>query len=76
VSELKDLVRSAGLKPQDVVRTNEPAYKQFVAGKNLNDKELFEALAAHPELLQRPLVVRNGKAVLARPVGNLSKLGI
>jgi arsenate reductase (glutaredoxin) len=76
VSELKDLLRSAGLKPQDVVRTNEPAYKQFVAGKNLNDKELFEALAAHPELLQRPLVVRNGKAVLARPVGNLSKLGI
>lgn len=75
-AELQDLLRRAGLTPQQVTRTNEPAYSQLVAGKNLNDDELLRILAAHPELVQRPIVVRGEKVVLARPVENLSKLGI
>lgn len=74
--ELKALLRRAGLRPNDVLRTKEDAYREFVAGKNLSDGELLKIMAAHPELIQRPIVVRGDKAVLARPVGNLSKLGI
>ena len=74
--ELKALLRRAGLKPNDVLRTKEPAYREFVAGKNLNDEELLQAMADHPDLLQRPIVVRGDKAVLARPIENLAKLGI
>ena len=76
VSELKSLLRQAGLRPQDVLRTKEAAYKQFVADKNLSDADLLQIMAAHPELIQRPIVVRDGRAVLARPVENLEKLGI
>jgi len=75
-AELKILLRQAGLRAEEVVRTKEPAYKQHVAGKSLSDDELLQVIAAHPELLQRPIVVRKGKAVLARPVENLSNLGI
>lgn len=75
-AELKKLLRSAGLTPHDVLRTKEPAYRELVAGKNLSDEELFEVMAAHPALLQRPIVARDDKAVLARPVENLAKLGI
>ncbi len=74
--DLKRLLRRAGLGPNDVLRAKEAAYREFVAGKNLSDDELLKIMAAHPELLQRPIVVRGEKAVLARPVGNLSKLGI
>ena len=76
--ELKKLVHRAGLSPLDVLRTKEPAYREFVADKNLSDDELLEVMAAHPELLQRPIVARNDNdnAVLARPVENLKKLGI
>lgn len=73
---LKTLLRRAGLRPNDVLRTKEDAYREFVAGKNLSDDELLKIMAAHPELIQRPIVVRGEKAVLARPVANLSKLGI
>jgi arsenate reductase len=76
LSELKALLRRGGLSPQDVMRTKEPAYGELVAGKNLSNDELFEVMGAHPELLQRPIVVRDGKSVLARPVENLAKLGI
>ena len=74
--ELKKLLQRAGLRPQDVLRTKEPAFRELVAGKNLSDEELLKVMGAHPELLQRPIVVRDEKAVLARPVGNLAKLGI
>ena len=75
-SKLKQLLRAAGLKPADVLRTKEAAYKQYVAAKELSDDQLLEIIAKHPELLQRPIVVSGEKAVLARPVGNLAKLGI
>ena len=75
-SELRDLLDRAGLKPHDVLRRNEPACKQLVAGKELSDNELLKVMAAHPELVQRPIVVRDEKVVLARPIENLSKLGL
>jgi arsenate reductase len=73
---LKRLLRSAGLRPQDALRTNEAAYRQHVAGKNLSDEQLIRKMAEHPELIQRPIVVRGDKAVLARPVDKLVYLGI
>lgn len=75
-SELRDLLGRAGLEPHDVLRRNEPAYKQLVAGKELSDDGVLKIMAAHPELVQRPIVVRDDKVVLARPIENLAKLGI
>jgi arsenate reductase (glutaredoxin) len=73
-SDLKQLLRRAGLKPQDAVRKNETSYREYVAGKELNDSELIALMAKHPELIQRPIVVRGNKAVLARPVERLSEI--
>ena len=75
-NELKHLLHSAGLKPQDVLRTNEVAYRKHVANRNLSDEQLIRVMAEHPELIQRPIVMRGNKAVLARPVDNLAELGI
>ena len=74
--ELKQLLQSAGLKPQDAVRTNEAAYRRFVVGQNLSDEKLIKLMAEYPDLIQRPIVVRGNKAVLARPVDKLAELGI
>jgi len=74
--ELKRLLHQAGLKPADALRTNEDAYKRNVAGKSLSDDKLIRIMADHPELIQRPIVVRGDKAVLARPVEKLTELGI
>jgi arsenate reductase (glutaredoxin) len=76
VNALKQLLRSAGLRPQDALRTNEEAYRQFVAARDLSDDEIVRIMADHPELIQRPIVARGDKAVLARPVDRLAKLGI
>ena len=74
--KLKQLLRDAGLRPRDALRTNEAAYRQHVAGKNLSDDQLLQIMTEYPELLQRPIVVREDKAVLARPVEKLAELQI
>ena len=76
VAGLKQLLQQAGLKPSEILRTKEDAYIQHVAGKKLSDDQLLALMARHPELIQRPIVVRGNKAVLAREVGKLAELSI
>ena len=64
VSQIRELLTKAGLRPRDVVRMNEPGARQLPLE---DDEAVLAALAAHPELLQRPIVVRGDRAVLARP---------
>jgi arsenate reductase (glutaredoxin) len=74
--ELKQLLQQAGLRPQDALRTKEAAYREYVADRDLTDDQLIQIMAEHSELLQRPIVVRGNKAVLARPVDKLAKLDL
>ena len=72
--EIRDLLAKAGAAPRDVLRAREPAYAEHVAGRNLTDDELIALMAEHPELVQRPIVVRGDRAVLARPVERVLEL--
>ena len=73
---LKDLLRRAGLKPQEALRKNAPEFRSLIAGKQLADDALIRLMAEHPELIQRPIVTRGKKAVLARPSERLSDLNL
>lgn len=75
-AKLRQLLASAGLKPEDAIRRGEPAYRGHLAGKTMKDSELIEVMAAHPDLIQRPVVVRGEKAVLARSIEKLSDLDL
>ncbi len=71
--ELKKLLHRAGLGPRDVLRKKEAA--GIVSGDETDD-QLIGKMADHPEIIQRPIVVKGGKAVLARPVENLKRLDL
>ena len=65
---LESLVRKAGLRPRDVLRTKAPQYKELgLADPSVSDERLLALLVEHPDLLQRPIVERGERAVLARP---------
>ena len=76
ISDLKNLLQTTGLNPHEILRKNEPGYREHVSGKDLSDAQLVELMVKYPELIQRPIVVRGEKAVLARPISNLIELGI
>ncbi len=63
-SQIQELLTKAGLRPRDVVRMKEQGARQLVLE---DDQAVLAALEARPELLQRPIVVRGDRAVLARP---------
>jgi arsenate reductase len=65
--ELRSLLDKAGARPRDVLRTREPRAKELDVDA-LGDDGLIAEMVAHPELVQRPIVVRGERAILARPV--------
>ena len=67
VPELRVLMRQIGLSdPRQMMRTGEEIYTTLALAEVSGD-QLLEAIAAHPILLERPIVVRDGRAVIARP---------
>jgi len=75
--QIRDLLDKAGLRPRDVLRRREP----LVAELGLDDEDalsddasLITLIAEHPRLLQRPIVVRGDRALLARPVDRVLEL--
>ena len=65
--ELRELVRKLGIPAADLVRRGEDAFKTHYAGKTLSEEEWLDALAAHPILIERPIVVAGDRAVIGRP---------
>ncbi len=66
--KLRELVRKLGMPPQELLRTKEKAYVELgLARARLSDEEVLQILADHPELLQRPILEKGARAVLARP---------
>lgn len=65
--ELRGLLLKLGIKPLALVRTGEDVFKQHYADRTLSDDEWLDALVAHPVLIERPIVVRDHRAVVARP---------
>ena len=72
--KIRDLVRKTGGPAADLLRKREPAYKEHVEGRDLSDDEIIRLMAEHPPLLQRPVVERGDRAVLARPVERVAEL--
>ncbi|MBL0311744.1 MAG: arsenate reductase (glutaredoxin) [Holophagaceae bacterium] len=72
--ELQELLRMLGMKAGELLRRNEPVFQEKYSDHELSDEEALEAMLAHPILMERPIVVRGGKAVVARPVERVLEL--
>jgi arsenate reductase len=74
-TKLIDLLRKMRMKPRDLLRTNEAVYKQLALGaRELSDAEIVALMVQHPDLIQRPIVEKGGRAVLARPAERLKEI--
>lgn len=65
---LKELLTMLGMSPREIMRKHETVFKDAgLDDPTFTDEELIEAMTQCPSLIERPIVVNNGKAVLARP---------
>ncbi len=66
--QLKGLLKKAKLSPKEVLRTKEDIYKELgLAKKTVSDDELLDLMVQYPDLIQRPIIEKGDKAMLARP---------
>lgn len=73
--ELASLIESSGQPLKEFIRSNEKEFKELgLKGKDLNAGEFAKYAAQYPKLLQRPIVINQGKVVLARPVEKIDDI--
>jgi len=68
IQELDNILRMLNMEPRDLMRKNEAEYKaNGLDDKSLDRQMLIKAMASHPILIERPVVIANGKAAIGRP---------
>jgi arsenate reductase len=74
-TKLKELLRKMGMKPRELLRTKEAVYKELKLGeRELSDNALIDLMVEHPDLIQRPIVEKGARAILARPSERLKEI--
>jgi len=65
---LKSVLAMLKISPRELVRTSEEEYQnQGLADPNLDDDSLVNAMVNTPRLIQRPIVISDGRAAIGRP---------
>ena len=74
-TKLKELLRKMGMKAADLLRTKEAIYRTLKLGQHeLSDDEILDLMVEHPDLIQRPIVEKGSRAILARPAERLKEI--
>lgn len=74
-AKLRSLLNKMEMKPSELLRKNERAYKDLkISGKNYSEDQILDLMIKHPGLVQRPIVEKGEKAILARPPEKIKEL--
>ena len=74
-TKLKSLLKKMGMSARELLRMKEPIYKKLgLAEKDLSDNEIIDFMVKYPDLIQRPIVEKGTKAVLARPAERIREM--
>lgn len=72
---LKQILKKLKMKPAEILRKKEKLYKELdFANKKYSDDEIIGLMVEHPDLIQRPIVIKGDKAVIARPIEKYKEL--
>jgi arsenate reductase len=72
--ELEEIIRKLGIKPLGLIRKGEKVFTENYKGKILTDEEWIDAMVAHPILIERPIIVSEDQAVIARPTEKIKEI--
>ena len=72
--QLKEILKMLGIKAIDLVRKKESLFKTKYADKKLTNAQWIKILADNPILIERPIVVKDGKAIIGRPIERILEI--
>ncbi|MFT4645609.1 MAG: arsenate reductase [Planctomycetota bacterium] len=71
---LKKIVKLLGISAKDLVRKNEAIWKEHYTGKDLTEANIITAMHDHPKLIERPIAIKNERAIIGRPPKDVLKV--
>jgi len=74
ITDLEEIIAKLEINTIELVRKNESVWKEKFKGRNLNDREIIQAMVDNPKIIERPIVVNGNKAILGRPPENVLKI--
>jgi len=72
--ELVEMLKMLGLSARELMRTKEAIYKELNLKEETDEDKLIESMVANPKLIERPIVIKEGKAAIGRPLENIVDL--
>ncbi|NCO00437.1 MAG: arsenate reductase (glutaredoxin) [Epsilonproteobacteria bacterium] len=66
-NEIKNLLKMLGVTARELMRTKEELYKELALKEEHDEEKLIEAMAQNPKLIERPILIKDGKAIIGRP---------
>lgn len=72
--ELKEILKKLNIKASELLRKNEELYTTLNLKDENNEEKLIEIMIQNPILIERPIIIKGDKAVIARPIENLEEL--
>ena len=73
-TELKEILAQLGIAADQLLRKHESAYQEAGLNDSSSEKEILDAMMNFPILIERPIVVHNGKAAIGRPPENVLEI--
>ena len=72
---LKEIIQKLGISPRDLLRRGESAYKDNnLKDSNISDEEIINLMIEHPKLIERPIYIKDTKAIICRPPEEVLKI--
>ena len=72
--EIKEVLKMLGISARELMRTKEDIYKDLDLKNEIDEEKLIEAMVKNPKLIERPIVIKDGKAAIGRPIENITAL--
>ena len=72
--EIVEVLGMLGVSARELMRTKEEIYKTLNLKDENNEDKLIDAMVANPKLIERPIVIKDGKAAVGRPIENIIEL--
>lgn len=73
-TELKAVLKQLNISAEELLRKGEADFKENFKGKTLSEEEWIDAMIKFPKLIERPIVIKSNKAVIARPTERIDEL--
>lgn len=71
--KIKAILKMLGITPRELMRTKEDIYKELNLNDEKSDEALIEAMAKHPKLIERPIIIKGERAIIGRPTERIAE---